>query len=243
MERTSDRSARIMNRILSTIRSRRSAIAIALLCLVALVASACGGEDEAAASSSDDGGVATLAEPADDTATDDSTGAGAELAADEAALEFSQCMRDQGLDFPDVGVDAEGNPDLRSSFLESGITPGSDEFRTGLEACGSILQNAGFGGGQGNLAEDPAVQDGLVEYSQCLRDEGLAVGDIQLGGGQGANQGQAGDGQARGQGGGVDRESRIAAFLGIDPDDPEVASALETCGPILDRLFAQVAGR
>ena len=48
MERTSDRSARIMNRILSTIRSRRSAIAIALLCLVALVASACGGEDEAA---------------------------------------------------------------------------------------------------------------------------------------------------------------------------------------------------
>ena len=227
-----------MNRILSTIRSRRSVVAVSLLCLLALVASACGGEDEAAASSSDDGGVATLAEPADDTATDDSTGAGAELAADEAALEFSQCMRDQGLDFPDVGVDAEGNPDLRSSFLESGITPGSDEFRTGLEACGSILQNAGFGGGRGNLAEDPAVQDGLVEYSQCLRDEGLAVGDIQLGGGQGANQGQGGGGQ----GGGVDREARIAAFLGIDPDDPEVAATLETCGPILDRLFAQVAG-
>lgn len=230
-----------MNRILSTIRSRRGIVAIVLLCAVALVASACGGEDEAAASSGDDdGGVATLTEPADDAGADEEP-ADAELAADEAALEFSECMRDQGLDFPDVGVDAEGNPDLRSSFLESGITPGSEEFRTGLEACGSILQNAGFGGGRGNLAEDPAVQDGLVEYSQCLRDEGLAVGDIQLGG-QGANQDQAGDGQAGGQGGGADREGRIAAFLGVDPDDPEVAAALETCGPILDQLFAQVAG-
>ena len=231
-----------MDHILSTIRSRRGMVAITLLCVVALVASACGGEDEAAASSGDDGGVATLAEPTDDGASADEP-ADAALAADEAALEFSQCMRDQGLDFPDVGVDAEGNPDLRSSFLESGITPGSPEFQTGLEACGSILQSAGFGGGRGNLAEDPAVQDGLVEYSQCLRDEGLAVGDIQLGGGaQGANEGQAGDGQARGQGGGVDRESRIAAFLGIDPDDPEVAAALENCGPILDGLFTQVAG-
>ena len=226
-----------MDQLLSIIRSRRGAVAIGLLCLVALVATACGGQDEAAASSGDDG-IATLAEPADDAAADEEP-VDAELAADEAALQFSQCMREQGLDFPDVGVDAEGNPDLRSSFLESGINPGSEEFRTGLEACGSILQNAGFGGGRGNLAEDPAVQDGLVEYSQCLRDEGLAVGDIQLGG-QGANQGQAGQGQGRG--GGVDCEARIASFLGIDPDDPEVAAALETCGPILDQLFAQVAG-
>ena len=229
-----------MDHILSTIRSRRGIIAIGLLCLVALVASACGGESEAAASSND-GGVATLAEPADEAASDDEP-VDAELAADEAALEFSQCMRDQGLDFPDIGVDAEGNPDLRSSFVESGITPGSEEFRTGLEACGSILQNAGFGGGRGNLADDPAVQDGLVEYSQCLRDEGLAVGDLQLGGGgggQGANPPEDGQGQ-RGQGGGIDRAGRIAAFLGIDPDDPEVAAALETCGPILDQLFAQV---
>lgn len=230
-----------MDHILTIIRSGRGIVAIGLLCLVALVASACGGESEAAASGND-GGVATLAEPADDAASDDEP-VDAELAADEAALEFSRCMREQGLDFPDVGVDAEGNPDLRSSFLESGITPGSEEFRTGLEACGSILQNAGFGGGRGNLAEDPAVQDGLVEYSQCLRDEGLAVGDIQLGGGggQGADPPQDGQGQ-RAEGGGIDRESRIAAFLGIDPDDPEVAAALETCGPILDQLFAQ-AGR
>lgn len=228
-----------MNRILSTIRSRRGIVAIVLLCVVALVASACGGEDEAAASSGD-GGVATLAEPADGVASTDEP-VDADLAADEAALEFSECMRDQGLDFPDVGVDAEGNPDLRSSFLESGLTPGSEEFQTGLEACGSILQNAGFGGGRGNLAEDPAVQDGLVEYSECLRDEGLAVGDIQLGGGQGANQGQTDGGDARGQGGGADREGRIAAFLGVDPDDPEVAAALETCGPILDQLLAGAA--
>ncbi|MEM7284893.1 MAG: hypothetical protein AAF480_00945 [Actinomycetota bacterium] len=224
-----------MDTFLSTIRSRRGVVVVGLLGLLALVATACGGEDEAAASSND-GGIATLAEPADDVGSDEAP-VDAELAADEAALEFSQCMRDQGLDFPDIGVDAEGNPDLRSSFVDSGITPGSEEFRTGLEACGSILQTAGFGGGRGNAADDPAVQDGLVEYSQCLRDEGLAVGDIQLGG-----QGQGGDGQRQGQGGGVDRGGRIAAFLGIDPDDPEVAAALETCGPILDRLFTQVAG-
>ena len=224
-------------------RSARGIITIGLFCILGLIASACGGEDEAAASSSDTG-IATLTDAADTDGSDEEP-VDAELAADEAALEFSQCMRDQGLDFPDVGVDAEGNPDLRSSFLESGITPGSEEFQTGLEACGSILQGAGFGGGRGNPAEDPAVQDGLVEYSQCLRDEGLDVGDIQLGGGQGANAPQGGgqdQGGQRGQGGGIDREARIAAFLDIDPDDPEVAAALATCGPIFDQLFAQAAG-
>ena len=122
---------------------------------VALFASACGGGDEAEAAV----GVATLEDVETDVAEVVETDT--ELEADEAALEFSACMRDQGLDFPDIGVDAEGNPDLRDAFLSSGITPGSDEFRTGMDACGEILQSAGFGGGGGRaaLTDNPEITD------------------------------------------------------------------------------------
>ena len=49
-------------------------------------------------------------------------------------------------------------------------------------------------------------------------------------------------GQGRGQGGFGDPSERIAAFLDVDPADPEVAAALDTCGPILDTALSQ-AGR
>ncbi len=217
---------------------------LAVVAVCALIVAACGGGSDGEVT-----GVASLediagaAEPADDAPAGD-----AELEADEVALEFSQCMRDQDLDFPDVGVNAEGNPDLRSSFQASDLTPGSDEFRSAMEVCGEILQGAGFGGGRAALADDPAIQDAFVEYSECLRDQGLDVGDIQLGGGgaPGASAGQAGAGedgapqrgQGQGQGGFGNRADRIANQLGIDPEDPVIAEALDVCGPILDEALA-----
>ena len=213
---------------------------------VALFASACGGGDEAEAAV----GVATLEDVETDVAEVVETDT--ELEADEAALEFSACMRDQGLDFPDIGVDAEGNPDLRDAFLSSGITPGSDEFRTGMDACGEILQSAGFGGGGGRaaLTDNPEITDAFVEFSDCVRDAGYDVGDLTLGGpggqGQGAGDGQgagAGDGegqrgQGQGQGGFGDREERIAEQFGLDYDDPAVAETIDGCMPIIDTALA-----
>lgn len=216
---------------------------IAALAVLSMLAVACGGSAEGSTT-----GVASLEDVAaadePSTETSDTT-----LAADEAALEFSQCMRDEGLDFPDVGVDAEGNPDLRSSFVEAGLQPGSEEFQAAMTACGEILQDAGFGGGGRRAAlDDPDVQDALVAFSECLRDEGLDVGDLQLGGGQGGQatdgQGAEGDGpqrgQGQGQGGFANRTDRFARQLDLDTDDPAVAAALDGCTPILDEALGQL---
>lgn len=212
-------------------------ITAALTCVV-LITAGCGGDGEAESAA----GVATLEE----VATDDA-GAGAEdgtePAADEAALEFSACMRDQGLDFPDIGVDAEGNPDLRDAFLSSGVTPGSDEFRAGMAACGEILEGAGFGGGgRAALTENPEITDAFVEFSDCVRDAGYDVGDLALGapGGQGQGQGdgEGQRGQGQGQGGFGDRNERIAEQLGLDYEDPAVAETIDGCMPIIDTALA-----
>ncbi len=224
-----------------------------VLASVALAASACGAGDEAEASAADSG-VASI----DDVVTTDDEAAEAdtELAADEAALAFSACMRDEGLDFPDIGVDAEGNLNLREAFGETGVDPRSAEFQAGMEACGEFVAAAGFGGGGGRaaLADNTEVQDALVAFSECLRDAGYDVGDLTLGGpgqaGQGQGQGQApdGDGQQAGQGPGQrgegeggfgDRNARFAAQLGLDIDDPDVAADIESCIPILDTALAE----
>lgn len=234
-----------------------------LIAALALVAAACGSNSSDVAS-----GVASLEDVAaaeDESATDNNaetqaTG-DATLEADEAALQFSQCMRDEGLDFPDIGVDAEGNPDIRDAFQNSGTQPGSPEFREAMDSCGELLDGIGFGGRRAGLADNTELQDALVAYSDCLRDEGLDVGDLQLGGPQagaqgagqagaqdsagqdGAGQDSADDtpqpGQGRRQGGFGDPSARIAQALDLDPEDPEVAAALDTCAPVLDTALSQ----
>ena len=113
-------------------------------------------------------------------------------------------MRGEGIDFPDLSVDADGNIELRDAFQS--IDPGAEGFREANEACQEILQQAGFGGGRRQAAESPELQDALLEFSQCLRDAGHDVGDLTLGlpggpagggGGQGAPEG-GGDGPAQG---------------------------------------------
>ncbi|MEM8705128.1 MAG: hypothetical protein AAGE98_01625 [Actinomycetota bacterium] len=224
--------------------TRRLTLSLAAL---ALLAGACSGGDEADASV----GVATLDDVETETAATetDPTETDTELDADEAALAFSACMREQGLDFPDIGVDAEGNPDLRDAFVSSGITPGSEDFQSGMAACGEILQTAGFGGGGGRagLADNPEITDAFVEFSACVRDAGYDVGDLTLGGpgggqgagaGQGAGDGQGQRGQGQGQGGFGDRGERIAEQLGLDDEDPAVVETIDQCMPIIDTALA-----
>lgn len=218
------------------------------IAVLALIAAACG-------STSSDGtasGVASLEDvaAAEDETADTQPAGDVTLEADEAALQFSQCMRDEGLDFPDIGVDAEGNPDIRDAFQNSGTQPGSSEFRDAMDSCGELLDVVGFGGGRAGLADNTELQDALVKYSECLRDQGLDVGDLQLGGGQGGGEdgaqgaGQGGEGepqpgQGRRQRGFGDPGARIAQALDLDAEDPDVVAALDTCSPVLETAPSQ----
>ncbi|MGH1491408.1 MAG: hypothetical protein ACRBK7_18755 [Acidimicrobiales bacterium] len=206
--------------------------------------------------------IATL--EADTSAVGDAAGAitpddvDGELSADEAALEFSQCMRDEGLDFPDLSVDADGNIELRAAFQS--VNPGDEGFREAMDGCREILEQTGFGGGgRGQALESPEIQDALLDFSQCVRDAGYDVGDLTLqgpgagGGGQGAG-GNAGAADANtdadtdadaGEGGRGQRQqgfgnpsARFATGLGLDYEDPDVQETIDGCAPIVDEAFA-----
>lgn len=216
-------------------------------CLVLILAACGGGSDSenAAASSSDSNEVATLEDTASADTPDASVGsATSEADPEQAALAFSQCMRDEGIDFPDLAVDADGAIELREVVQNM---ERNEEFRSAMQTCRPELAAGGFGGGRGNGVDRAELEQGLLAYTDCLRGEGLDVGDLTLGEpgqGQGAGQGEgAGQGQGPGngerEGGFGGRAARMMNQLGLDADDPEVAAAIEACESTLDEIFTE----
>ena len=65
-------------------------------------------------------------------------------------LDFSKCMRDHGIDFPDPQFDGGG---VRVQMGE-GIDPTSEAFKDAQEACGDMLP----GGGPGGVSTDPVTE-------------------------------------------------------------------------------------
>ena len=133
-----------------------------LVVSLALVAAACGGEDN-----SEDEGVLTLQDEQSDSVTTTTR-----LSADEAVLEVTRCMRDRGLEVPDIGVTADGQLDLRPDALVN-VDLESNEFQEAFTSCIAVFQlSGGF-----DVSLDPELeamfQDQLQEFSQCMRDNGV----------------------------------------------------------------------
>ena len=237
-------------------------IGLTSLAALSLAFAACGtaGASDPDQALADTDEVATLADTSDAATGDSDADGDAETTSDatpeEAALAFSQCMRDEGVDFPDLAVDAEGNINLREGFAN--VDRNDDSFRDAREACQDELAAGGFGGGNRREAlESPEIQDALVEFSDCVRDQGYDVGDLTLGQGNGPGQNNDGQGQANAEqadaageeaesnqppqgqreGGFGNRTNRFAQQLGLDPEDPEVIAAIEVCTSIIEDAF------
>lgn len=218
---------------------------LVVLATFGLLVAACGGGPEDASD-----GVATLEDEAsqpigDAAAAETLADAEPDLSAEDVALEFTQCLRDQGVDVADVGVDAEGRIQLGDAFQS--VDRQDASFQAAIDVCQPLLESVGFGqGGRAAIGENVEVADALVEFSQCIRDAGYDVGDLELGGAPGQGDqppaGGEGDGAARGQGqrqGGFgDRSARFVNQLGLDTEDPDVAATIEACTPIIDAAFS-----
>ncbi len=121
---------------------------------------------------------------ADGTGGDRTTSAAAEDDADhqQQALEYSRCMRDNGLpDFPDAEFNGNGGVHLG---LPDGLDPESEGFKAAQEACKQHLPNGGE-----PPEPDPERLAKMREYAQCMRENGLPDfpdpnedGGIQFGG-------------------------------------------------------------
>lgn len=111
-------------------------------------------------------GVVTIESTTETTTVDD------EITFEEGVLDFAQCMREEGVNFPDPTFDIDGNPQFDNLEIEN-----EEEFENAFENCEDILRNA--------LPEqfdlDPEVEAALVdaslEFSQCMRDQGIDFPD------------------------------------------------------------------
>ena len=179
---------------------RRFAILIAVL---ALVLAACGGGDDAS-------DVATL-EDTSKAAVTDTTGAPSD---EEALIEFAACMRDQGMDFPDPVVDANGYP--RFDFEDPESIDQEAMFEAG-EGCRDLIEGVVLG-----LVdfESSEFNDTFLEYATCMREQG--IDDIPDS---------------------IDIASIMTdGNLPFDADDPKFIAADEQCRDIFAEFAARFGG-
>jgi hypothetical protein len=168
-------------------------IVVAVLPVVALLLVGCGSDDSpgvATASNSSDQPKATTTTPADQ---------------EQQALQFTNCMRENGVDMADPTVDTDGNlrwqpPDMSGSSQA--------ELQKARDACQQYLE----GLEQDFMGEDQTeFRDSLLKYAQCMRDNGYDLPDPNF-----SNQGSGGPfGDA------------------IDEDDPAYKKADAVCGTYL----------
>lgn len=230
----------------SSLSLRALGVTLAVVAAIGLGACGGGGDD-----SSD--GVASLG--AGDAVSTETTVVGDDQ---DRILAYTACLREQGLDVADPTFDADGNLDGGFFGPDSGVDPRSEEFQAAQEACGSLIEGLTLGGPGGGNFDPEAMQQATLAYTECLRDEGLEVDDLDFsgqggpGGGDGVGPGgtppdgsapsgslPAGGDPGQGPGGG-DPGNRLAEVLGLDLDDPTVAAALEVCAPVLEDAMSSV---
>lgn len=208
---------------------------VVLIAALALLATACGGADDAST-----GGVASLSDLVeDDGSTELAAGAdaagiaGSGSSTDESASEessdepvteedqvlaFAQCLRDEGLDANDPTINADGSIDLRSVFpAPGGQADAAGQggppagFREAFDECGGLIEGLRQARREG--VDQTEQRDTLLEFAQCVRDNGFDMADPDF-------SGNGGNG-----GGGV--------FGDIDRTDPDFVAAQEVCQDIL----------
>jgi hypothetical protein len=185
--------------------ARMTLLAVIATAFLAFVASGCGSSD------SSDEGVAALDTGAAAAAGETQTTEQAEQDPQEAALEWAQCMREQGVDVPDPKVESGGRITIRPG-AGARVDRGGEKFREAIEACGSPLGNA-----RPRLTEEQREQleETMLEFAKCMREQGIDFPDPDF------------------SGGGVFRAGPGGKF---DPDDPDFQRAQQECEPILQEL-------
>ena len=123
---------------------------------------------------------------------------------EDALLEFAACMRDNGVDMPDPQFGLDGRANMGTLFGE--LDQNDAEVRAATEACDAYLPSS--------LADDPVLQaerqEVLLQFAQCMRDNGVEMDDPVAGGGPGRGP-----------------------MATLDQNDPTVAAGLEVCRPLL----------
>jgi hypothetical protein len=188
---------------------RLSRLALLAAAVVVLVAG-CGG-------SGGSQGIASL-----DAATGDSTSttaAAEEVDSEQAMLDYAQCMRDNGVDMEDPTLDENGNFQMvrPSGGGEGGAFDPADReaMQAASEACSQYLEGITQQFDRPDMTE---MQDMLLEYAQCMRDNGVDMEDPDF---------------TADEGGGMGTGGRLGFDMSqYDTSDPVFQAASEACQEI-----------
>lgn len=161
----------------------------------ALLLGGCG-EDDGGADVASAGGTAAAAAPTEESEQDQ----------DEQALEFAECMRENGVDMPDP------EPGQNGGFGGPGALGGDvdeETFQAAMDACRDLAPTF-----ERDRELTPEQQEQMLELTECMREQGIDMPDPGAGGFGG------GGGGAGGGLGDIDRD--------------ELDAAREACRDILD---------
>jgi hypothetical protein len=201
-------------------QTRRTRFLVPLALATLLGVAACSGGDEGAT----DDDVATLgAGDEDATGTEDEDGGGGGQGGrqvdpefQDAMIEFAECMREQGIDFPDPQIE-DGGGVVIAGPAGGGEGPPSEadlaEVEAAQEACEPILEEVEGAMPEIDPEQQQEMQDQALEFAECMREQGIDMPDPVFG-----------------------ENGRISQSIGgpgspIDFDDEDFQEAQEACRP------------
>ena len=196
-----------------------------LVLTLALAACGGGGDDDDGVATLDDSGTAAGDTGGDGDASDGGGGGGrGELSAEfeDALLEYAECMRDQGIDFPDPNTNGDGMVVIGPGGGEDGPPSAAEmeEFEAADEECRHIMEEVEGELPRPDPEQEAEMRDQALAFSECMRDHGIDFPDPQFQ-----------------DGGGVGIE-----LEGIDPEDPAFQEAQEECAGEVGGLFSAGGG-
>lgn len=181
-----------------------------IILAMALLAAACGSGTAVA-------GVASL--EADATFEVIDVVADAAVDAEEAMLEYTECLRDEGMDVEDPEFDEDGSFRFGPVAADGGELD-RDVFQEARVVCDIHLEGVAVGFDQEDRSE---MEDTLVAYAACMRDNGYDMADPDLSRARG-EPGEGVPGENESGGGGP--------FGDIDREDPAFQAADAVCRDI-----------
>lgn len=188
--------------------SGAGAMLVATVLVLTLVATACGGSENAEPRVP--GAEDLAAEPIAEPTSSGSTPAAGTRDAQDILVDFTECLRDEGFAVPDPDFSLSA-AQTQERLAAAGIDTTSREFEAAIEACEPLLA--------GILQQIPtddllAFAEATVDYSECMRENGIDLPDPDF------TQGLSG----------------LFGNTEIDTSDPAFAAADRTCQRVFEDL-------
>jgi hypothetical protein len=120
----------------------------------------------------------------------DNNGGSDEDQAFDAALKYSKCMRDQGVDVPDPERGPNGGIIVRAGSSRkddaagkaTSLGPDNPKFKAADKQCAKYREAGG--GDKPSPAEQAKRNDAFIGYAQCMRSKGINFPDPKINGNQ-----------------------------------------------------------